>query len=283
MNLSNQRDINRDEIDLLSLLDRSFSFLKRYKWLLLAATLTGLFIGFLRFNSLPAVYKSRLVLQSSFTTNQNNIQIVSNWNNLLRNGNDESLAGILNVPVELLKKVKSLKAEEIQKIFSAQNPNGFLIDASVTDPSILGELQKGIVFGFDNHGVAKERLNSKRNRTEAMISKTACEIQTLDSLRAVMGGLLKTKSTNNGLIVDVQGISQQLIDMNEKHLGYKEELKFMRAVQVIQDFYPPKSPAGNNLIVWLMLGFLSTFSISFIIALIHSINKKLKLYTLGKS
>ncbi|HUM66769.1 MAG TPA: hypothetical protein PLV32_13010, partial [Chitinophagaceae bacterium] len=157
------------------------------------------------------------------------------------------------------------------------------IDASVTDPSILGELQKGIVFGFDNHGVAKERLNSKRNRTEAMISKTACEIQTLDSLRAVMAGLLKTKSTNNGLIVDVQGISQQLIDMNEKHLGYKEELKFMRAVQVIQDFYPPKRPAGNNLIVWLMLGFLSTLSISFIIALIHSINKKLKLYTLGKS
>ena len=283
MNLSKQRDINRDEIDLLSLLDRSFSFLKHYKWLFLAGTLAGLFIGFIRFNSLPAVYKSRLVLQSSFTTNQNNIQIVSNWNNLLRNGNDESLAGILIVPIELLKKVKSLKAEEIQKIFSAQNPNGFLIDVSVTDPAILSELQKGIVFGFDNHGVAKERLTSKRNRTEAMISKTACEIQTLDSLRAVIAGLLKTNSTNNGLIVDVQGISQQLIDMNEKHLGYKEELKFMSAVQVVQDFYPPKRPTGNNLIVWLMLGLLSTLSISFVIALIHSINQKLKIYTRGKS
>ncbi len=283
MDLSNQRDINRDEIDLLALLDRSFAFLKRYKWLFLTGTLTGLFLGFLRFNSLPAVYKSRLVLQSSFTTNQNNIQIVSNWNNLLRNGNDESLAGILNIPVGLLQKVKGLKAEEIQKIFSAQNPNGFLIDVSVTDPAILSELQKGIVFGFDNHGVAKERLTSKRNRTEAMISKTACEIQTLDSLRAVIAGLLKTNSTNNSLIVDVQGISQQLIEMNEKHLGYKEELKFMRAVQVVQDFYPPKKPAGNSLIVWLVLGLLSTLSISFVIALIYSVNQKLRIYKRGKS
>lgn len=271
------QDLRRDDIDLLALLERGIYFFKKYQWLFIAATIIGLLLGFLRYRSLPVLYKSRLVLQSALLTNQNNIQIVANWNSMLKTGEHGSLASIFNMPAEMLKKVKDLKADEIQKIFTPQNPNGFIIDARVSDASVLPPLQNGIAYGFDNNGLVKEKLVSKRNRLNEMISKTAREIQRLDSLKNTMENILNGKRTGNSLIIDMPGISRQLIDMNEKYLGYKEELNFTNAVQVVQGFNATKRPVGNNLFVWLILGLVPCLAIAYIVALFHSINQKLKL------
>ena len=116
-----------DEIDLLALLERSILFFKKYKWIFLAAILLGLLLGFLRYRSLPRLYKSRLILHSIVLTNQNDIQIVANWNALLKSGGYAELAADFNCREDILPKVKQIKAEEIQKVFTPTNPNGFTI------------------------------------------------------------------------------------------------------------------------------------------------------------
>lgn len=267
----------RDNIDLLALLEQSILFFKKYQWLLIAGTLAGLALGFFFYKSRPVLFKSRLVVQSTLLSNQNNIQIVSNWNSLLKSGEEESLASILNMEADDLKKVKDLKADEIQKIFTPQNPNGFFIDARVTDKSILQKLQNGIVYGFDNNGMARERLIAKRNRISEMIVRTGQEIQRLDSVKTIVQNILQGKQTGNALILDAPGLSRQLIDMNEKYLGYREELSFANAVQVVQGFNEPRKPVQASLLVWLIIGFVPCLAITYIIALFHSINQKLKL------
>jgi hypothetical protein len=267
----------QDDIDLIVLLERSISFFKKYKWVFIAAIVIGLLLGFIRYRSLPVAYKSRLILQSTILSNQNNIQIVTYWNTLLKNRQYDYLAGIFMCKKDILPDVKDIKADEIQKIFIPVNPNGFMIDVLVTDISILDELQKGIVYGFNNHESVKDRLSEKRNRLSELIEKTTTEVKRLDSTKKTIDNILNGKGAGpSSLIMDAPGVSRQLIDMNEKLLSFREELKFTNAVQVLQSFSKLKKPVGHNLFVSLLLGLASCLFIAYLCALFSSINQKLK-------
>src|SRR5688572_33423109 len=102
-----------DDIDLLAFLERSILFFRRNRWIFLAGIMLGLLLGFLKFASLPTIYKSRMILASSLLSNQNYIQIAGTWNALLRSGDHEALAVIFNLPANDLHQVKQIKAEEI--------------------------------------------------------------------------------------------------------------------------------------------------------------------------
>jgi prefoldin subunit 5 len=210
-------------------------------------------------------------------TNQNDIQIVANWNALLKSHDYTALTAALNTPGAVLQKLKQIKAEEIQKVFTPTNPNGFTIEVFVTDISILPDIQKGIVYGFDNADYVKDRLLSKKARLEELIDKTSEEIKRIDSTKKIIENIITGKgSSSSSLVVDPSTISRQLIEMNEKLLNFKEELKFTNAVQVLQGFSQFKKPAGPNLFVWLSLGLITGLTIAYLIALFRSINQKLK-------
>jgi len=244
----------------------------------------GLILGFLRYRSLPAIYKSRMIVQSPVInnqapviTNQNGIQIVANWNAVLTSGDFATLAKTLNLGEDHLCKVKRIKGEEIQKIFTPNNPNAFILEVMVTDNAILEDLQKAIVYGFDNTDYVKDRLLAKRNRLQELIDKTGIELRKMDSTKKMIEDLISGKgSVSSSLIVDASTINRQWIDMNEKFLALKEELKFLNGMQVLQGFSKFKNPAGPNLFLWLFLGLISCLTIAFIYTLFRSINQKLK-------
>lgn len=265
-----------DDIDLIVLLERVVSFFKKNKWIFIAAVITGLLTGFLRYRTLPPIYKSRLILQSTILSNQNAIQIITNWNALLKGREYAELAAAFNCKEDILAKVKEIKAEEIQKIFTPNNPNGFILNALVTDISTLDDLQEGIVYGFNNSESVKEKVAAKRNRLKELIDKTAIELQRLDSTKKSIENILDGKKPGPSIMIDVSNISRQLIEINEKHLYYKEELQLTNAIQVLQSFSKFKRAVGPNLFVWLFLGLASCLSIAFLYVLFSSINQKLK-------
>ncbi len=278
---SKNPELRRDDIDLVALLERSILFFKKNKWIFLAAILLGLLLGFLRYRSLPVVYKSRLILQSTILTNQNDIQIVANWNALLKSGDYTALATAFNLNEDIICKVKQIKAEEILKVFTPTNPNGFTIDVLVTDISTLADLQKGIVFGFDNSDYVKDKLIAKRIRLRELIDKTSIELKKLDSTKKAVENIINGKgSGSSSLIIDGSNFNRLWIELNEKLLSLKEELNFSNAVQVLQSFSQFRKPAGPNLFVWLFLGLISCLSIAYLYALLRSINQKLKNRTL---
>src|SRR5688572_12580573 len=212
-----------DDIDLLALLERFIAFSRKNKWLFIICCCLGLSLGYLKYLSLPSIYKSRMLLQPLMLSNQNDIQIVANWNGLLRSGNRDVLSTIFAIPDDTLEKLKQIKAEEIQKIFTPSNPNGFTIDAWVTDVSILDRVQEGIIYGFENSEFVKNRLASRKNRLRELIDITSTEIKRLDSTKKIVENIIVGKGASSAtLIVDGSTISRQLVEMNEKLLNFKE-------------------------------------------------------------
>ncbi len=266
-----------EDIDLFLLIERSILFFRKYRWVFIVATLLGISMGFYFFSSIPKTYKSRMIVHSFLLTNQEEIQIVNNWNDLLNKKEYNALINALHCREEILPKVKRIKAKEIQQVFSQLNPNGFSIDVLVTDNAILDELQNGLVYGFENNAYIKKRLDVKKAAFKELIDKTSAEIQKLDSTKKIVENIISGKERSSpSLIIDGSSVNRQFIEMNEKLLAFRENLEFTNAIQVLQGFEKFRKPVGPNLIPWLVIGLMVFLSIGYLFALISSIKQGLK-------
>jgi len=270
-------DSQSEDIDLLLLIERSILFFKKFRWLFIIAGLLGISSGVFMYFSLPRVYKSRLIVHSYLLTNQEEIGIADNWNELLKKNEYAALAAIYNCPENILHQLKQIKTEELQKVFTPTNPNGFFIEVIVTDNSILDELQNGIIYGFENSPYIKERFTVRRADLSELIDKTSAEIQKLDSTKKIVENIIGGNGkSSSSLIIDGSSINRQLIEMNEKLLGFRQELKFAKAIQVLQSFSKFRKPIGPKLVVWVVLGLVIFLSLAYIYALYSSVKEKLK-------
>jgi uncharacterized protein involved in exopolysaccharide biosynthesis len=277
MDMNQDNKMSPDDIDLLALLERTIRFFSRFKWALLSFLFAGLLLGYLFYLRLPTVYQSRLILHSFTLSNEDLIQVADNYNRLLKNGEIESLAGEMQIPATALKKVKQIKASQIQKVFTPNNPNGFYIDVYVTDNDVLPDLQKGIINGFENIDFIKRQLAIKKENFKWMIADVEKEITKLDSTKSeVERSLRGVRSAPASIMVDITGLNKQLIEMNEKLLGYRQDIQFLTAVQVLQGFNVFNKPAGPNLIVWLGLGALAGLVFGYATAIILATREKLR-------
>jgi hypothetical protein len=266
-----------EDIDLFLLIERSILFFRKYRWVFIAAIILGISAGFYFYNAIAKTYKSRMIVHSFLLSNQEEIQIVNNWNELLKKKEYDELKTVFHCNGDILHKVKRIKAEEIQLVFSQANPNGFTIDVLVTDNAVLEELQKGIIYGFENIGYIKRRLDVKKGSLNELISKTSAEIQKLDSTKKILENIIRGKgNSSSSLIIDGSSVNRQLIEMNEKLLSFRESLQFTNAVQVLQDFKKFRKPDGPKLIPWLVIGLLFFLSLGYIYALVSSIKEGLK-------
>lgn len=266
-----------DDIDLLLLIEKGILFFRKYKWIYIIAIALGILSGFFVYKKLAKIYTSDMVVHSFLLTNQEQIQITENWSHLLGNDEFAEMARIFNCDETILRRVKKLKAEEIQKVFGTANPHGFTITVNVTDNNILDELQKGIVYGFENNEYAREKLNTKRDRLKILIGETETEIKRLDSTKRIMENIIAGKAQSGSpIIIDGSSINRQLVEMNEKLLSYQEDLKYTSAVQVLQSFSKFKKPTGPKLIPWLVIGIVAFLALAFLYTLYDSIKEKIK-------
>ncbi|MES1224804.1 MAG: hypothetical protein ABUT20_55450, partial [Bacteroidota bacterium] len=77
-------DTQSEDIDLLLLIERVILFFRKFKWVFIIAVILGISAGLFIYRLLPTVYKSRLIVHSFILTNQEEIGIADNWNQLLK-------------------------------------------------------------------------------------------------------------------------------------------------------------------------------------------------------
>lgn len=267
---------NSDELDLIVLIEKLVSFVKRFFFILIVFPVIGILIGFLLFLSTPRKYTSETVLHSFVLTNLENIQIIKNWKDLLRKKEYTTLAGIWNTSPDIVKKVGLMATEEIQKLYVQDNPHGFIIRVTVKDTSVLDHLQEGIVYGLENNEYVKERLKTKKANLVELIEKVKAEMIKLDSTKLAVENILNNKNKNSSsLFVDITAITSGMVTLNEKLLSYQEQLKFARAIQVLQKFNKFSNPESRKGPLTLAVAGLAGLAIGFFITLFISVRQKL--------
>jgi LPS O-antigen subunit length determinant protein (WzzB/FepE family) len=266
-----------DDLDLLIVIDGAINFLRRSWKVLLFFGALGLLLGWIRYSISSPVYKSRSLLHSIILTNQEEIEMIDNWNQLLGRGEYKALAQILNADEATLRKIKKISAEEIQKLYSQNNPNGFAVDVWVTDTAVIDQAQLSLVHGLGNSSYVRERINTRKARFEEMIGNVKTEIAKLETTKAVVDSVIRnSKNGATPFLVDISSLNAQWIGLNEKLLGYQEELKFSNAVQVFQEFNKPNKPIGPSLAKNLVFGLIGGLFIGYVVSLFIRVRQKLR-------
>jgi hypothetical protein len=133
------------------------------------------------------------------------------------------------------------------------------------------------VYGLENGEYVNARMEMKRENYEELIDKTTSEINKLDSNRRLFQNIIGgNERSSSSLIIDASSLNKQIIEMNEKLLMLKENLKFAQAVEILQCFNQYSQPIGPKLIPWLIIGLILTFALAFVITVIDSVNRRLK-------
>lgn len=265
-----------DELDLVNLIGKAISFVQRFKFILGIFLLAGLVWGlYLHFTS-PKQFTTRLIVHSMFLSNQEEIEIVSNWKELLGKREKVQLASLMGCDVKVIEKLSNISAEEILKTYAVNNPNGFIINATVKDNSILDDLQKGIVYGLNNSPYVKEKIETKKARDRELIKRTTDEIAKLNVTKQIIDSLIKTNQRNtSSFMLDISRISAQTIELNEKLFNYQEDLKFLTGIQVLENFNKG-TLSRNGLLRVSFLGMASGLFIGYLVSLFLFVRIKFK-------
>jgi len=262
-----------DELDVINLIQKALSFFNRFKIILLSSFIAGLAIGLYFYFSSPRQYSTRLIVHSMFLSNQEEIEIIDNWKKLLA-GEKSQLANTLNCTKEAVKKLSKISAEEILKVYASNNPNGFIINVSVTDTSILDELQRGIVYGLNNSPYVKEKIAIHQARDNELIKKTSDEIAKLNVTKTTIDSLIRS-SHATPMMLDISRINAEWIDLNEKIFAYQEDLKFTTGLQVLENFNRGKL-TRTGLLKFTFLGLATGLFIGYLISLLLYVQTKMK-------
>lgn len=266
-----------DDLDLTELLKNFVRFVKSSGKIIFLFGLIGLLLAVILYLLLPNQYASKSVLHSFVLTNQENIQIVNGWNDLLKNKEYPTLAQTLGVSPRMLQSVSKITADEIVRVNPDGNLNGFIVIVHVEDTTILDELQGAIIFGLENSDYVKERLAVKRASLTTLINRVSDEIRKLDSIKVTVENALQNRGpgSSSSFLISAGGINNEIIVLNEKLLNYKEELKFAGAVHVLQKFNRLSRPVSPKKTTLFGLGLLTGIVIGYLAYLWLYIKRKI--------
>jgi len=264
-----------DELDISALFQQASSFFSQYGKLILVVALLGTLAGLFRFWKTPNLYTSSLVVQPTILTDPEQMALINNWCTLLQNEERRILAKQFNVDISLLRKVRSIETEEIQKSYAPQNFTAFTLTVLVTDTAILQPLQKGMIYALENSEYVKDKLHARKDILRSMVQTVQQEITRLNNLQEVIvTGLQQPNNTGNRFMLNVSEISDQIAKLQEKKLNYEEELFFKSAVHVLQDFYKPVNPTYPILLKQLAMGLCGGLFLGGIISFYLHIRRK---------
>ncbi|THU33540.1 hypothetical protein FAM09_25670 [Niastella caeni] len=264
-----------DELDVAALFKNALLFFSHYGKLLLIVALAGMLAGALRFWSTPNLYSSSLVLKPTLLSDPEQLELINSWSTLLKKRELPVLARQFQMDEPLLKKVKSITTEELQKSFSPNNFTAYTLTVLVTDTAVLQPLQKGIVYALDNSEYIKDKLAARKNILRSMIQTVQQEISRLYNLQAAVDTNLQQNSNTGGrFMVNISDISAQIANLQEKKLNYEENLSFTSGVYVLQKFYTPSKPAHPQLIKQLLLGLAGGLLLGCVIAFCLYVRRK---------
>jgi hypothetical protein len=266
-----------DELDVTAIFQKAIYFFTHYGKLLLIVALGGMLAGLLRFWFTPNLYSSSLVLQPTMLSDPEQLEIINNWSALLKKDELPVLAHQFNVDKSLIKKVIWIKTEELQKSHAPNNFTAFTVTVLVNDTTVLPALQKGILYALDNSEYVKDKLLYRKKTLQSLIQTIQQEINRLYNMQSTIEANLQSGINNNGrYIIDVSGISSQIAALQEKKLAFEENLSFVEAVHVLQNFYTPDRPTYPQLWKQLAIGLAGGMMLGGAIALYLQIRKRIK-------
>lgn len=248
---------NNDEIDLKDLLKKIVDILTRGTKTIILSVMLGAVLGLAYFFNVKTTYRSNMVLSSEVLVLANIQTLFAPFESLIEEGNIKAMAQRLEMEEAAVSKLKDLT---VKNVFEKESDNKekvsyFEVTATITDNSILPQLQEGIVHFLQRNEFVQKRAAIKEEGLKTLIERIDKEIAQIDSVKRKIGESVALNATSpNVVLMEPSNLYEQALLMAEKQQEYRMQLALVESFQVVQGFTPFSRPSSPSWILCLVTG-----------------------------
>ncbi len=271
----------RTEIDLIEILIKLYLYTLKYKWFFVIAIIISIAYSFITISIQEESFESSMVIKTdlekdymyavTFQEFQNRfeqnpgeliIKVMNSADNLINNDNIDELAKRTEINSNILESLNSIKTE--YKYTKGEAVSNYVtISVSASDTKIYNTLGEGIIsFINSNSSILAKHQRDSVFLTEVII-KLDKKISELDSLQ---NKFLKTGKFNDLIIYKENSFFSENIMLTSLREQLSLDLKEINQVEIIEDFYIPKTNPKNlkkvltsNVIIFLFISIILVF------------------------
>lgn len=215
----------------------------------------------------PKVYEAEMTVSYVHYEKKIYADMLEKLDRLIESKSYTSLAEILDLPVETVEKLKSIKGYNIRKedltgdLSTEKIP--FYISAKVTDIDVLDALQPAIVNYLDGSEFIQNRLNYMKQKSEDELKFLEQRLEIVDSLSRFL--ILQEDKMLSEKTVSRMELLEETLAIYSKIQEVKGSLTFNQNIEVLDGFIANDKPSGKSVTFWILYGFLAGIGLRFLV------------------
>jgi len=281
-----KNNIMTEELNIRQIIKDFIHFNIRNKGLIIVFILFGIVSVILFQNLKPSYYETKAICMSGISeyerleqleelSQRTAVDLINHLQINVANKDFNQLSDLLNIKKEFTEKIKNIEAEQLyqqdmnEKYYAL---NKFEVRLTVFDNTVIDDIQKGMVYYFNNNTFINDYHRMYMASNLNLINEIDAEMDNLSTMR-IEGAKnsLDLSSVNIISGKDDKTLSNQIISLAQLKEKTKTNNLLLQPLSFVQDF-AKTNKTERDLLLWSILGAF----LSYLFSLVFSYIKELK-------
>lgn len=216
---------------------------------------------------MPRVYDAEMTVSYVHYEKKIYADMLGKLDRLIQSGDHASLAQLLDLPEEKVRKLRSIagyniRNEELTDDLSTEKIP-FYIRVRVTDLTILEALQPALVHYLNNTQFIRERLNFMLERSQQDLVFLEKRLAVVDSLSSIL--IIRKEGINDEKAITRMELLQEALTLHDRIQQVKGSMRFNLNIEVLDGFVPSDRPSGRGWKTIVLYGFLAGLALRLLV------------------
>ncbi len=261
------KDVQNQEISVLSLIKFFTNFVKKYLILLLAFTVLGILGGFAHYFFSKEVYKTKIVASSPIINSRIVYELFEPVKHYVLRGNNDSVANQLNISAEAAGNIKKI-------IFDTTVSQAVIVNFEVYSKNNINEISDGLIYYLNNLDYVKKYIENTKFKLSSYLDDLNREIDKLEKLQQAILNNVENNSSSN---VSISNTYNEMLMLYDRRNDIENELSRIEAFKIVKGNFVFESSKSivKSVLVFLFLGMFLGFGFASFV----EVKRKLKQLT----
>ena len=275
----------KEELNIRQIIKDFVHFNIRNKSLIISFVLVGIVSVILFQNLKPSYYETKAICMSGISeyerleqleelSQRTAVDLINHLQINVANKDFNQLSVLLNIKKEFTEKIKKIEAEQLyqqdmnEKYYAL---NKFEVRLTVFDNTVIDDIQKGLIYFFNNNKFIKDYHKMYISSNLSLINEIDTEMDNLSTIR-IEGAKnsLDLSSVNIISGKDDKTLSNQIISLAQLKEKTKTNNLLLQPLSFVQDF-AKTNKTERDLLLWTILGAFLSYLMSLVISYVKEL------------
>jgi hypothetical protein len=275
----------KEELNIRQIFKDFVHFNIRNKSLIISFVLVGIVSVILFQNLKPSYYETKAICMSGISeyerleqleelSQRTAVDLINHLQINVANKDFNQLSVLLNIKKEFTEKIKKIEAEQLyqqdmnEKYYAL---NKFEVRLTVFDNTVIDDIQKGLIYFFNNNKFIKNYHKMYISSNLSLINEIDIEMDNLSTMR-IEGAKnsLDLSSVNIISGKDDKTLSNQIISLAQLKEKTKTNNLLLQPLSFVQDF-AKTNKTERDLLLWTILGAFLSYLMSLVISYVKEL------------